>query len=441
MFDPKSYSDYLRGRFSRDEQHHFERSVMSDPFEADAYDGLSQLTPEAFDADMAALQHRLHQTTKKRKPWLWISAAASLALLIGLVSLLFILIPAQQDKQRIAALKPTANDTTVVQKQLTTKPQSESMPKSGTPEPAEQEPPVTRQAPSPIVTDIMNYASNEELESEAILKDTEDPSYLQEIAEEEEIDTSKKEAQPMFSKAEPAPSAPAIRIRGVSTLREQGLPDSLQAKTLQGTVNGIDLKQGGEPFIVKGYVLDESHNPLPGVNIIQLKTGTNTISNMEGYFEMALPAYTTDDTSLLASFIGYETYQFIPQNDTTVITLQPDMLALEEVVVVGYGVTQKESATGYIPAKPTEGLIDYRKKVSEKIKALNIPMDETFRVVVQLSIDHTGLINSVEILKSPFPTYNKEIIKIIKNSGRWTPASQDGQPVSSAVRVNFRIKN
>lgn len=436
--DRKSFFDYLRGRLSGDEQHRFERSVMSDPFDADAYDGLSQLSPEAFDADMAALQQRLHQSTQKRKPWLWISAAASLALLIGLVSLLFILIPAQQDK-RIAALKPTANDTAMVQKQLPAKPQSESRPKAEQPEPAEQQPPVTTQAPAPIETDVLNYLSDEEMESE--FAETETASKPEENQPEEKTAQAKTEVHSAIKKEAPAASTPSIRIRGVSKLRNQSLPDSLQSKSLEGTISGTDVQYNGEPVIVKGYVLDESHNPLPGVSIIQLKTGNNTLSNINGYFEMALPAYAVGDTSLLASFIGYETYEFTPLSDTTVINLKPDMLAMEEVVVVGYGSKKMESATGYITAKPTEGLIDYRKKISEKIKALNIPMDEAFRVVVRLSIDNTGSIKSVEVLKSPYPTYNHEIINIVKNSGNWIPASQDGQPVSSTVRVNFRIKN
>lgn len=437
-FDPKFFLDYLKGRLSVDEQHRFERSVMSDPFDADAYDGLSQLSPEAFDADMTALQQLLHKTTQKRKPWLWISAAASLALLIGLVSLLFILIPAQQDR-RIAALKPTANDTAMIQKQLPAKPQSERQPKPEQPEPAEQESPAATEVPVPIEVDVINYFSDEELESE--ITESESGTKSGENQTGEKINQAKTEAPLSNKKAEATPSAPAIRIRGISKLRNQPLPDSLQSTSLEGTISGTDVQYNGEPLIVKGYVLDESHNPLPGVSIIQLKTGNNTLSNINGYFEMALPAYTAGDTSLLASFIGYETYQFSPKNDTTVINLKPEMLALEEVVVTGYGAASNEPSTGYIPAKPTGGLIDYRQRISEKIKALNIPIDEAFRVVVKLTIDHAGSIKSVEVLKSPYPTYNQEIINIIKNSERWTPASQNGQPVSSTVRINFRVRN
>lgn len=438
-FDPKSFPDYLKGKLSEDEQHRFERSVMSDPFDADAYDGLSQLSPEAFDADMADLRQRLHQTTQKRKPWLWISAAASLALLIGLVSLLFILIPVQQDK-RIAALKPTASDTAMVQKQLPAKPQRESVPKAGQPEPTEPATPVTRQAPLPVEEERrIISADKEDLEIEQ--EKTEGQPYYGNTQGNAAGIQAKIEAPPATASAEPAPKGSSIRIRGTSKLRNQPLPDSLQSGSLEGAISGKDIQYNGEPVIVKGFVLDESHNPLPGVSIIQLKTGNNTISNIHGYFEMALPAYAVGDTSLLASFIGYQTHPFTPRTDTTVIVLKPDMMALEEVVVTGYGSTGNEPATGYIPAKPPEGLMDFKKRISEKIKALNIPLDEAFRVVLRLTIDHAGSIKSVEVLQSPFPTYNHEIINIVKKSGNWIPASRDGQPVSGTVRINFKVRN
>ncbi len=97
---------------------------------------------------------------------------------------------------------------------------------------------------------------------------------------------------------------------------------------------------------VKGVVQGESELPLPGVNVTVKGTATGTITDIDGRFELTIPS---TESALVVSFIGYVTQEIIPgSNSALKITLAPDRLALDEVVVVGYGQRRKSDITGAI---------------------------------------------------------------------------------------------
>ncbi len=82
----REYQRYFNGEMQPDEAHSFEKEMMKDEFDRDAFDGLSQLDENELSADVDALKARLKErtkTTRKTIP-LWFKYAAGLALLIGL---------------------------------------------------------------------------------------------------------------------------------------------------------------------------------------------------------------------------------------------------------------------------------------------------------------------------------------------------------------------
>lgn len=85
--------------------------------------------------------------------------------------------------------------------------------------------------------------------------------------------------------------------------------------------------------VVKGRVLDENNQPLPGANIYFDGTTIATISDENGYFSLS---YGSKLNSLLAaSFIGYQT-QFIKsfdQEKELIIVLKEATNILNEVVI------------------------------------------------------------------------------------------------------------
>ena len=94
---------------------------------------------------------------------------------------------------------------------------------------------------------------------------------------------------------------------------------------------------------VSGTVTDADGAPLPGVSIQIKGTTQGTITDFDGNYSITVSA----DAVLVFSFIGYTT-QEIPVGDQTTIdvSLKEDIMQLDEIVVMGYGVTKKSDVTG-----------------------------------------------------------------------------------------------
>jgi TonB-dependent starch-binding outer membrane protein SusC len=110
-------------------------------------------------------------------------------------------------------------------------------------------------------------------------------------------------------------------------------------------------------FTVTGKVKDEDNLPLPGVNVIIKGTAQGTTTDVEGRYAINVP---NADAVLIFSFIGYETKELIVGTQTELnITMLPDIKALEEVVVVGYGEVKKSDLTGSVASVKAEELNAY----------------------------------------------------------------------------------
>lgn len=96
-----------------------------------------------------------------------------------------------------------------------------------------------------------------------------------------------------------------------------------------------------------GKVVDTKSQPLPGVAIIQGGTNNGTTSNEDGTFSISVPA---KDLVLDVSSLGYISKRInvsSTQNQVN-ITLEEDLLTLQETVVVGYGTQKKVNLTGSV---------------------------------------------------------------------------------------------
>ena len=87
-----------------------------------------------------------------------------------------------------------------------------------------------------------------------------------------------------------------------------------------------------QAITVKGNIVDENGEPLPGVSIIpKLAPKSGTVSNIDGNFSINIKS----GEKLTFSFIGYESQELAatPQMN---VRMQPSDLMLNDVVVVGY---------------------------------------------------------------------------------------------------------
>ncbi|MBO0948461.1 SusC/RagA family TonB-linked outer membrane protein [Fibrella forsythiae] len=99
---------------------------------------------------------------------------------------------------------------------------------------------------------------------------------------------------------------------------------------------------------ISGRVIDEQQAGLPGVSVVLKGTTQGSVTDATGNFSINAP---NRNGSLVFSYIGFVT-QEIPINNQSAInvTLAADTKALNEVVVVGYGVQRKETITGSVVA-------------------------------------------------------------------------------------------
>lgn len=96
---------------------------------------------------------------------------------------------------------------------------------------------------------------------------------------------------------------------------------------------------------ITGKVVDTSNQPMPGVNVIKKGTASGTTTDATGAFTLEA----NDDDVLVFSFIGYASQEIRVGSQTNItVNLAEDVLALNEVVVVGYGTQRKSDLTGSV---------------------------------------------------------------------------------------------
>jgi Ca-activated chloride channel family protein len=100
-------------------------------------------------------------------------------------------------------------------------------------------------------------------------------------------------------------------------------------------------------IVISGTVTDDtSGQPLPGTTILEKGTSNGTITDINGKYSISV----RDENSLLVfTFVGYVSEEVKLSGRTIInVKLVPDLVDLEEIVVVGYGVQHKSDLTGSV---------------------------------------------------------------------------------------------
>ncbi|RNL87875.1 TonB-dependent receptor [Sinomicrobium pectinilyticum] len=91
-----------------------------------------------------------------------------------------------------------------------------------------------------------------------------------------------------------------------------------------------------QQHIISGQVLDENDIPVFGANVFVEKTGSGTVTDIDGNFELVIRSFPAE---LNVSYLGYRMYTEIveaPVNNM-LVRLEPSFESLNEVVVTGQG--------------------------------------------------------------------------------------------------------
>ncbi|MRT93714.1 TonB-dependent receptor [Ancylomarina sp. 16SWW S1-10-2] len=120
---------------------------------------------------------------------------------------------------------------------------------------------------------------------------------------------------------------------------------------------------------VNGVVSDVNGVSIPGVSVVEKGTQNGTVTNIDGVFEIQVAS---PNAIVVYSFIGFKTIE-VPVDLTKkmMITLEENLLGLDEVVVIGYGSVQKSDVTGAVssvkmkdislsPSNSVDGLLQGR---------------------------------------------------------------------------------
>lgn len=117
---------------------------------------------------------------------------------------------------------------------------------------------------------------------------------------------------------------------------------------------------------ISGTVLDKEKTPLPGVNVTVKKSTVGTITDADGHFYIEVPG---KQSVLIVTYIGFKTKEIVVGNDINFnITLDEDVEALDEVVVVGYGNQKKLSVIGSVQTlEPTKLQVGSSRSMSNNL--------------------------------------------------------------------------
>ncbi|WP_288207829.1 TonB-dependent receptor [uncultured Parabacteroides sp.] len=129
-------------------------------------------------------------------------------------------------------------------------------------------------------------------------------------------------------------------------------PVSVTTSSLYATTAEVSITQ--QKKAISGIVFDGGMNePLIGANVVVKGTTNGTVTDLDGKF--TLEANPND--ILVISSIGFKTVEIKASEAAKgKITLAEDSQALDEVVVVGYGVQKKANLTGSVATVKAEAL-------------------------------------------------------------------------------------
>ncbi|MFV0248067.1 MAG: TonB-dependent receptor [Tenacibaculum sp.] len=121
--------------------------------------------------------------------------------------------------------------------------------------------------------------------------------------------------------------------------------------------------------VIRGVVKDAFDEPLPGISIIEQGTTNGTTTDFDGNFVLN----TAKNAELEISSLGYKTQKIaVKQRTEFQIQLEEENSQLEEVVVIGYGKSQRQKFNGAVSQIKAKALNNFSSANFEQALAGNI---------------------------------------------------------------------
>lgn len=128
-------------------------------------------------------------------------------------------------------------------------------------------------------------------------------------------------------------------------------PAPMWAESSIAIPNGPNAVEQAKP--VRGHVVDETGEPMIGVTVRVLGTNGGVVTDINGDFSVNVaPGH-----QLQFSYAGYKTVTMQPGQGVMNLTMEPDVLGLDDVVVIGYGTMKKRDLTGSVSSVKSDEII------------------------------------------------------------------------------------
>lgn len=378
---------YLNGSLSDAEMHAMERAALDDPFLADALDGFSKSTvpaPELSKQLNEALGSRIRRSKPKGITFPnWFRYAAVAAAVVG-TWLVF---------------RPNHSTT--------------------------QEPEfVQQQVQKPVITDSQTAVTPADSQSIAL-----SPVRPPELVP----------ASPVLTPSSPGTvETTTIESKDLSSgniaRSEEEAPKAIAMSRQAAPAAGVLSSTGN---VVIGVVVDQNNQPVPGATV-KASNGSVTTDHF-GRFEVK-----TEDSavSVEVQSVGFAAARSTVSTSqpTDTIFLTPSDMALNEVVVVGYGAKKKgksvsRNRTAMRPiAEPEVPLDEYNDYITENLDDLDLAGDPDAEMVVSFMVSKNGSLSEFKV-ERPAPTeaLTAKAMRLIQQGPKWKVRGGDSAKATVIV--------
>ncbi len=435
--------NYLKDSFSNKERHDFEKEVMKDPFEEEAFEGLSDLSMQEFKGDIFDLQHKIKKKTKKRSiitMWKPIVAAASVLILFSLGLIMFLNTSKESVYEIVDATVKTEDNVVITDDKR---------------------------------EDVFKEPENIKNEVVVAFEETETEEEIEEEVFREPIIDKSANVRSKISK-------PTLVLSADKEVEELVSIEPIKEKTNYNTqtdlVELINEEQVAESANVQwsGQVISSSlGEPLAGASvIIQGSYKDGVVTDFDGKYKIKA----SKNAVLEVLYLGFETVEVTFENRKKIL-LDDDLAALDEVVVVGYGTKKKKSITGSITKIKEEVLSNkanlqieealvgrvsginvsssevsevkaippqgnersYERWVVEQLDASEFEKGKQYDVTVNFDVNKKGKLLNVKLSGIVESSEKKHIKSIILSGEKWIPAQNKNGTLKESQELVLRF--
>lgn len=483
---------YKAGKLSPAERHALEKKALSDPFLADALEGVEEISSQEFSLDVQELNRKI--LGRKKNKWLWPMRIAASVIGVAIISTIIIYnqsdqavnlagnqekkneisAPAKEDSTSQAQLKDDDSVQTETESEKKDERKNadenlvaavkESKPKTKPKQPAETsranslagaggasqatKPTLTVDTSSGILsrTDTTNSADLANTATETRVAQA-DQTIATQGPVSGEVTTSDTASGLALAKVQMPTPSPAVDDKTTEEIALTSLPKTESKSRPERSGKQLARRNESKPsattgVIVKGVVRDQQGQPIPGVNIVAKGSTNGAVTDPEGKYSIEVPS--TDQT-LVYSFIGYEA-QEQPldklKDGKLDISLQEDATQLSEVVVTGYGVKRDGDEPIVRLAEPDGGRKAYDQYLDEKkiYPQQAIENKVEGKVTIEFTVGLTGALSDFQVVRKLGYGCDEEVIRLVKEGPQWKPSYINNEAVESLVRIKTRFK-